>query len=541
MFFSLPRLKFWLIIVLIVGLTYLTSPLRAQTSSPVTNTLGNSASVATKNVSTFLPALSRLSNSSETLSTEWIRLDGRRLFKISAAKELLPERVQTIQNHLAQISTAYFQNSSNSPQVNVLTVNDLPTININGQYLLTVTELDAKQRVITTHNWAIQLSEILQQSLIKAKQERQPRFLLRQGAITCGTLFAIAIVNWLLLKQRRRIQLRETKGNNSNTGTTNARSIQQKFHQNLKAFENRLLLYVQVLLCLGGILFCLNLFPYTRPLQVTLLSALTIPIVIGFVILGVSLAIRLSYVFIDRFVSSIRINPFLSAIAIERAELRISTIVSAIKWIVIICWLILGLILSLIILGADVAPLIAGAGLLGVAVSLASQNLIKDVINGFLVVFEDQYGIGDVIDTGTWSGMVEELNLRITQLRNAEGKLITIPNSQITAVANLTKSWARVDLNIPVAYNTDIKKAIKIIEATAWEMSQDPQWQWRIIEEPQLMGIEDFSDRAILVKLWIKTKPLEKVNVAREYRLRIKLAFDEAGIIIPVPKYFNKE
>ena len=541
MFFLLPRLKFWLIIILIVGLTYLTSPLRAQTSSPVTNTPVNSASVAVKNVSTFLPALSRLSNSSETLSTEWIRLDGRRLFKVSAAKELLPERVQTIQNHLAQISNAYFQNSSNYLQTNVSTVNESPTININGQYILTVTELDVKQRGISTYSWAVQLSEILKQALTKAKQERQPRFLLKQGAIACGTLLAIAIVNWLLLKQRRRIRLRETEVNNSNMSTTDVRSIQQKFHQNLKAFENRLLLYVQVLLCLGGILFCLNLFPYTRPLQVTLLSGLTIPIVIGLVILGVSLAIRLSYVFIDRFVSSIRINPFLSAIAVERAELRISTIVSAIKWIVIICWLILGLIFSLIILGADVAPLIAGAGLLGVAVSLASQNLIKDVINGFLVVFEDQYGIGDVIDTGTWSGMVEDLNLRITQLRNAEGKLITIPNSQITAVANLTKSWARVDLNIPVAYDTDIKKAIKLIEATAFEMSQDPKWQWRIIEEPQLMGIEDFSDRAILVKLWIKTKPLEKFNVAREYRLRLKLAFDQAGIIIPVPKYFSTE
>ena len=155
MFFSLPRLKFWLIIVLIVGLTHLISPLRAQTF--VAN---NSALIAVNNISAFLPALSRFSNSSETLSTEWIRLDGRRLFQITAAKELLPERVQTIQNHLAQISDAYFQNSSNYLQVNVSTVNDSPIININGQYILTVTELDAKQRSISTYDWAVQLSEI---------------------------------------------------------------------------------------------------------------------------------------------------------------------------------------------------------------------------------------------------------------------------------------------------------------------------------------------------------------------------------------------
>ncbi len=178
----------------------------------------------------------------------------------------------------------------------------------------------------------------------------------------------------------------------------------------------------------------------------------------------------------------------------------------------------------------------AGAGLLGVAVSLASQNLIKDTINGFLIVFEDQYGIGDIIDTGTWSGSVEGLNLRITQLRNSEGMLITIPNNQMGAVANLSKSWSRVDLNVPVAYDTDIKTAIKVIEATAVEMSKDPQWRWQIIETPQVMGIDDFSDRGLMVKIWIKTRPLKQFDVAREYRLRLKLAFDEARIPIPVPQ-----
>ncbi|MGK7899030.1 MAG: mechanosensitive ion channel family protein [Xenococcus sp. (in: cyanobacteria)] len=513
-------------------------PSMAQTSFSATDTPAKSRSGAVNNL---FPSSSLLSSSLETADTEWIRLDGRRIFQVTAAKNFLSERVQTINSNLEQISKAYFASNSNYLQVNVAKVNDLPTINVNGQYLLTITELDAKLRGMEPLAWSEQLSQNLRQALTKAKQERQPRFLLKQGMSACGILFAIAIVTWLLAKQRRRLELKRTEDDNSTISVTDTSSIYQKFHKNLKVFENRLLFYIQLLLWLSGILLCLNLFPYTRPLQVKLVNGLTIPIVIGLVILGVSLAIRFSYVFIDRFVSSMRINPFLSAIAVERAELRISTIVSATKWVVIICWLILGLIVSLIILGADIAPLIAGAGLLGVAISLASQNLIKDIINGFLVVFEDQYGIGDVIDTGTWSGMVEVLNLRITQLRDAEGKLITIPNSQIGSVANLTKSWSRVDVNIPVAYDTDINIAIKIIETTAIKMSQDPDWQWRIIEEPQLMGIEDFSDRAILVKLWIKTKPLEKFNVAREYRLRLKLAFDEAGITIPVPKYFSKE
>lgn len=106
--------------------------------------------------------------------------------------------------------------------------------------------------------------------------------------------------------------------------------------------------------------------------------------------------------------------------------------------------------------------------------------------------------------------MVEGLNLRITQLPNSEGKLITIPNSQIGAVANLTKSWSRVDLNVPIDYETDIKAAIRIIEITAMEMSQDPQWQWQIMEPPQIMGIDDFSDRGLIVKIWIKTRPMKQ-------------------------------
>ena len=116
------------------------------------------------------------------------------------------------------------------------------------------------------------------------------------------------------------------------------------------------------------------------------------------------------------------------------------------------------------------------------------------------------------------------------------GKTITIPNSQIGAVANLTKSWSRVDLNIPVDYDTDIKAAIRIIEATALEMSQDPQWQWQIVETPQMMGIDDFSDRGVIVRIWIKTLPMRQWSVAREYRLRLKLAFDKAGISIAVPQ-----
>ncbi|GAB4539774.1 MAG: hypothetical protein Tsb0014_30470 [Pleurocapsa sp.] len=468
-------------------------------------------------------------------TTQWIWLDGRKLFQVTALDNYLPERVTIIESNLKQISNAYFQSNNDSLQVQVVTINGSPTININGQYLLTVTDLDAKLRGISTLTWADQLSAILQQALINAKQERQPKFLIRQGKITGGILGIALVGNWILLKLRRRI--RSTKTNVSQT-TVISEDIapDRKLKSNLQAIENRLLLYAQFLLWLGGILASLYLFPYTRPLQVWLVSGLEIPFKIGLVILGIYIAIRFSHIFIDRFVSSTNTNPFLSPIVTERSQLRIATIFSAIKWVIIICWLIAGTIVCLIFFGIDIAPLLAGAGLLGVAISLASQNLIKDTINGFLIVLEDQYGIGDIIDTGTWSGTVEGLNLRITQLRNSEGRLITIPNSQMGAVANLTKSWSRVDLNVPVGYDTDIITALKIVETTAVEMSLDPKWRWQIVEKPQLKGIDDFSDRGLMVKIWIKTRPLKQWDVAREYRLRLKLAFDKAGISIPVPQ-----
>lgn len=535
MFFSLPGIKFWLTLALTLVLIGITSPLMAQTSTQPTDTKSTSTSITFKDSSSLFSYLSRLANFAERPASEWIWLDGRRLFQVTALEDYLPERVQKIEGNLETISNAYFQSKSKDLQVNVVTVDGSPTIEINGQYLLTVTELDAKLLGINTVTWAEQLSQILQRLLIRAKQERQPQFLKRQGAIAGGIMFAVVIGNWLLRKLRWRIQ--PTKGKDRLMGIATEESVTKKQYQNnFQAIEYRLLFYFQILLWLGGVLVCLHLFPHTRPLQVWLLSGLKIPLKIGLVILGTYLAIRFSHGLIDRITSSIKIDPLLSPISSERSQLRIATISSAIQWVMIIAWLILGLMVGLIVFGVDFAPLLAGAGLLGVAVSLASQNLLKDTINGFLIVLEDQYGIGDFIDTGTWSGMVEGLNLRITQLRNSEGKLITIPNSQIGAVANLTKSWSRVDLNVPIDYETDIKTAIRIIEITAMEMSQDPQWQWQIMEPPQIMGIDDFSDRGLLVKIWIKTRPMKQWCVAREYRLRLKLAFDAAGISISVPR-----
>ena len=137
---------------------------------------------------------------------------------------------------------------------------------------------------------------------------------------------------------------------------------------------------------------------------------------------------------------------------------------------------------------------------------------------------------------GDFSGLVENINLRITQLRDAEGRLITIPNSEITIVANHSNQWSRADVSIPISYDTDIDKAIAIIDRLGAEMMSDQKWQRIIWESPQILGVESFSDRGIIIRVWIKTEPLKQWEVAREFRRRVKIAFEQAGMPIPLPQ-----
>jgi moderate conductance mechanosensitive channel len=252
---------------------------------------------------------------------------------------------------------------------------------------------------------------------------------------------------------------------------------------------------------------------------------------LGIIGLGTYLIIRLSYAIIKKFSCAITRNSLLTPEANHRLELRISTISGVTKGIVTVFWIGVGTLVTLVILGVNIGSLLAGAGLLGVALSLASQNLIKDAINGFFIILEDQYAIGDVIAVEQVSGFVETMNLRITQLRDAEGRLITIPNSQTKIVANLSSNWSRADLNSPVAYHADVDKALQVIDHVTQEMTQDELWREQILDKPEVLGVDDFGIRGVIIRVWIKTQPLKQWLVARE-----------SGISIPIPQpkvWFN--
>ncbi len=184
-------------------------------------------------------------------------------------------------------------------------------------------------------------------------------------------------------------------------------------------------------------------------------------------------------------------------------------------------------------LGIDLAPLIAGAGIVGLALGFGAQTLVRDFLSGVFMLFEDQFGVGDVVDAGFATGTVEGISLRTTRLRDVEGVVWHIPNGQIVRIGNKSQQWSRALLDIAVAFSTDVALATEVIQRAADELVDDPAFSSLLLGRAEVWGIEDFGPDQYVVRLVLKTKPLEQWKVARELRARIKTAFDAAGIETP--------
>jgi len=223
----------------------------------------------------------------------------------------------------------------------------------------------------------------------------------------------------------------------------------------------------------------------------------------------------------------------------QRRQLRSSTIAGAAKGLVTIAIALFGLLSALNALGLPTASVVAIGSLAGLAITFGSQNLIKDLVNGFFILAEDQYAIGDVIELGSVTGLVENLTMRVTQLRSASGELVTVPNSSITQVKNLTRNWSRVNFTIDVAYHTDPENALAVLNEVAQTLYNDPAWHDKIVAEPTVLGIDSVSHSGLTITVWIQTKPAEQWAVGREFRLRVRRAMAEHGIEIGIPQYYS--
>jgi moderate conductance mechanosensitive channel len=186
--------------------------------------------------------------------------------------------------------------------------------------------------------------------------------------------------------------------------------------------------------------------------------------------------------------------------------------------------------------GITLGPLVAGAGILGLALGFGAQGLVRDFISGVFMLIEDQYGVGDIVDVGEAAGVVEGVTLRTTRIRDVEGTLWHVPNGEIRRVGNSSQQWARVLLDISVSYATDVDQAIEIIEAVAVAMAEEEAYRDLFIDPPEVWGVQALGADSVDIRLVIKVKPAEQWALGRELRRRIKAAFDAAEVEIPFPQ-----
>jgi len=213
---------------------------------------------------------------------------------------------------------------------------------------------------------------------------------------------------------------------------------------------------------------------------------------------------------------------------------RLQTLSNILSGVVQVVIGFIGLMVLLQQLEINITPILASAGVVGIAVGFGAQSLIKDLFAGFLILMEDQFSVGDMVRIGEHSGAVEQLTLRVTRVRGADGSLTTIPNGTINTVSNLSKGWSRVVLDVEVDINENIDRAMQVMLQTAGDMrTEQPE---TLIEEPAMLGIDQLSYNSAIIRMFVKTAPGKHFETGRELRRRIKLAFDREGIRTPLAK-----
>jgi small conductance mechanosensitive channel len=219
----------------------------------------------------------------------------------------------------------------------------------------------------------------------------------------------------------------------------------------------------------------------------------------------------------------------------KESEKRINTLAGILKGVGRIFIFALFTMIILRRIGLDIAPLLAGAGILGLAIGFGAQELVRDFISGFFILLENQIRTGDVVRINGTAGLVERIELRTTTLRDLDGIVHIFQNGKIDTISNFTKEWSAMTFDIGVAYKENTDTVIDVMRQVGDKMNQDPEFKELMLEPMEVFGLDNFDDSAIVIKARIKTKPGNQWTIGREYRRRLKIAFDEQGIEIPFP------
>jgi small conductance mechanosensitive channel len=256
---------------------------------------------------------------------------------------------------------------------------------------------------------------------------------------------------------------------------------------------------------------------------------------IGLIILGAFAATRVVRVVIPRMLQRAILRRDAEGTVITELEKREKTLENVVIGAINSTLALIAFFIVLTELGINVGPLLAGAGIAGIAIGFGAQTLIRDLIAGAFVIMEDQYRVGDVVNIAGVGGLVEDINLRRTVLRDLDFIVHVIPNGEVRVASNYTKEKSRVNLNISVAYKEDLDRCIAILNKIGQEMKDDPYWGELMNEPIKVLRIDHFGDSGIDIKVLGETKPIRQWDVAGEYRRRVKRTFDEEGIEIPFP------
>jgi len=214
---------------------------------------------------------------------------------------------------------------------------------------------------------------------------------------------------------------------------------------------------------------------------------------------------------------------------------RFDTLSAVIRYVFNITIISISVIMILGELGVKIGPILAAAGIVGLAIGFGAQSLVKDVISGFFILLENQIRVGDVVQVADKSGLVEKVNLRMVVLRDLAGNVHYVRNGQIQTVTNMTKEYGRYVFEIGIAYREDVDEVIEIIKQVDEELRNDPVFMGDILEPIEILGLDQFANSAVIIKARTKTKPIRQWAVGREFNRRLKMKFDEKGIEIPFP------
>lgn len=225
-----------------------------------------------------------------------------------------------------------------------------------------------------------------------------------------------------------------------------------------------------------------------------------------------------------------------AAILAARKAQRTKTLGSLFKNIVNVVVLGFAGLIVLAEIGINLGPLLAGAGVAGVAIGFGAQSLVKDMISGIFILMEDQYGVGDVVDLGDAIGTVEEVQLRVTKLRSLDGTLWFVRNGEILRVGNMSQDYSKVVLDIGVSYGTDVERAKEVLHEVATEFATDPETEALVMEAPEVLGVQALAPDSVQIRMVLTTPPGEQWAASRMLRERIKAGLDAAGIEIPLPQ-----